>query len=35
VDPQARRVERAAKLSSAKTLRRAINKQRHQEALAA
>lgn len=34
-DPQARRVERAQKLSSAKALRRAINKQRQQEALAA
>lgn len=34
-NPQARRVERAEKLSSAKTLRRAINKQRQQEALAA
>lgn len=34
-DPQARRVERAQKLISAKALRRAINKQRQQEALAA
>jgi transposase InsO family protein len=34
-NPQARRVERADKLRSAKTLRRAINKQRHEEALAA
>jgi putative transposase len=34
-DPQSRRIERAEKLSSAKALRRAINKQRQQEALAA
>lgn len=34
-DPQARRVERAEKMSSAKALRRAINKRRQQEALAA
>jgi hypothetical protein len=34
-DPQARRIDRAQKLSSAKALRRAINKQRQQEALAA
>ncbi len=34
-DPQSRRIERADKLSSAKALRRAINKQRQQQALAA
>ena len=34
-DPQVRRLERAQKLSSAKALRRAINKQRQQEARAA